>query len=93
MVQPDGTLEADDLHGVVERVQRDVVATNANGPKAVAGERIDEIEGAHDEDLFPPPGAVLAHLLWIRGRNGVGHGASTLGRQDSRLMPSVGWAR
>jgi hypothetical protein len=25
---------------------------------------------------------VLAHLLWIRGRNGVGHGASTLGRQD-----------
>jgi hypothetical protein len=35
---------------------------------------------------------VLAHLLWIRGRNGVGHGASTLGRQDSRLMPSVGWA-
>jgi hypothetical protein len=24
---------------------------------------------------------VLAHLLWIRGRNGVGHGVSTLGRQ------------
>jgi hypothetical protein len=24
---------------------------------------------------------VLAHLLWLRGRNGVGHGVSTLGRQ------------
>jgi len=93
VVQPDATLETDDLHGVVERVQRNIIATDANGPEAVAGERIDEIEGAHDEDFFPPPGAVLAHLLWIRGRNGVGHGASTLGRQDSRLMPSVGWAR
>ena len=81
MVQPDGTLEADDLHGVVERVQRDVVATNADRPEAVAGERIDEIERTHDEDLFPPPGAVLAHLLWLRGRNGVGHGVYTLGRQ------------
>ena len=93
MVQPNGTLEADDLHGVVERVQRNIVATDANGPEAVAGERIDEIEGAHDEDLFPPPGAVLAHLLWFRGRNGVGHGVSTLGRQGWRLMPSVGLAR
>ena len=81
MVQPDGTLEADDLHGVVERVQRDIIAANANGPEPVTGERIDEIEGTHDEDLFPPPGAVLAHLLWLRGRNGIGHGVYTLGRQ------------
>lgn len=93
MVQPNGALEADDLHGVVERVQRDIIATDANRPESVAGERIDEIEGTHDEDLFPPPGAVLTHLLWFRGRNGVGHGASTLGRQDSPLMPSVGWGR
>ena len=91
MVQPDTTLEADDLHGVVERVQRYIIATDADGPEAVAGERIDEIEGTHDEDLFPPPGAVLAHLLWFRGRDGVGHGASTLGRSGLGLTPSVGW--
>jgi hypothetical protein len=24
---------------------------------------------------------VLAHLLWLRGRNSVGHGVYTLGRQ------------
>jgi hypothetical protein len=24
---------------------------------------------------------VLTHLLWFRGRNGVGHGVYTLGRQ------------
>ena len=93
MVQTNCALEADDLHGVVERVQRDVVATDADGPEAVAGERIDEIEGTHDEDLFPPPGAVLAHLLWFRGRNGVGHGVSTLGRTALGLTPSVGLAR
>ena len=93
MVQTNGTLEADDLHGVVERVQRDIIATDTDGSEAVSGERINVIERPHDEDFFPPPGAVLAHFLWFRGRNGVGHGASTLGRQDSRLMPSVGWAR
>ena len=80
VVQPDGTLEADDLHGVVERVQRDVVATDANRPKAVTGEGIDEIERPHDEDLFPPPRAVLADLVWRRGRSGIGHNVSTLGR-------------
>ena len=79
VIQTDGTFEADYLHGVVERVQRDVVTTNANGPEAVAGERIDEIERPHDEDLFPPPRAVLAHLLWLRGRSGIGHNVSTLG--------------
>lgn len=93
MVQPDATLETNDPHGISKGVQWNVVAADVDGPKAVTGEGIDEIEGAHDEDFFPPPGAVLAHLLWIRDRNGVGHGASTLGRQDSRLMPSVGWAR
>ena len=93
MVEPDAALEADDLHGVVERVQRDIIATDANRPEAVAGERIDEIEGTHDEDLFPPPGAVLAHLLWFRGRNGVGHGVYTLGRTALGLTPSVGLAR
>ena len=81
MVQPDGTLEADDLHGVVERVQRNIIATDANGPEAVAGERIDEIEGAHDEDFFPPPRAVLTDLVWHRGRGVIRHDVSTLGRQ------------
>lgn len=67
VVQPNCALEADDLHGIVERVQRDVIAFNANGPEAVAGERIDEIERPHDEDLFPPPRAVLADLVWHWG--------------------------
>ena len=93
MVEPDAALKADDLHGVVERVQRDVVATDADGPEAVAGERIDEIEHAHDEDLFPPPCAVLAHLLWLRGRSGIRHDVSTLGRTALGLMPSVGLGR
>ena len=91
MVQPNGTLEADDLHGVVERVQRDIVATDANGPKAVAGERVDEIEDTHDEDLFPPPRAVLTHLLWHRGGGVISHDVSTLGRSGQGLTPSVGW--
>lgn len=81
MVQTNEALEADDLHGVVERVQRDVVALNADRPEAVAGQRIDEIEGTHDEDLFPPPGAVLAHLLWLRGWSVISHDVYTLGRQ------------
>ena len=81
MVQPDATLEADDLHGVVEGVQRNVVATDANGPKAVTGEGIDEIERPHDEDFFPPPRAVLTDLVWHRDRGVIGHGVSTLGRQ------------
>jgi len=91
VVQPDAALETDDLHGVVERVQRDVVTLNADGPEAVTGQRIDEIERAHDEDLFPPPGAVLAHLIWFRDRNGVCHGVYTLGRSGLGLTPSVGW--
>ncbi len=81
MVQPNGTLEADDLHGVVKGVHGNVIATDANGAESVASERIDEIERPHDENFFPPPCAVLTHLLWIRVRNGVGHGVSTLGRQ------------
>lgn len=81
MVQPDGALETDDLHGVVERVQRDVVAADVDGPEAVAGERIDEIEGAHDEDFFPPPRAVLTDLIWHRDRGVISHDVSTLGRQ------------
>jgi hypothetical protein len=36
---------------------------------------------------------VLAHLLWFRGRNGVGHGVSTLGRTALGLTPSVGLSR
>ena len=91
MVETNGALEADDLHGIVERVQRDIIATDTNRAESVTCERVDEIEGAHDEDLFPPPGAVLAHLLWFRGRDGVGHGASTLGRSGLGLTPSVGW--
>ena len=93
MVEPDAALEADDLHGVVERVQRDIIATDANRPESVAGERIDEIEGTHDEDLFPPPCAVLAHLIWLRGRSGIRHDVSTLGRTALGLMPSVGLGR
>ena len=92
MVQPDGSLEADDLQGVVERVQRDVVATNANGSKAVAGERIDEIERPHDEDFFPPPRAVLTDLVWHWDRGVIGHGVYTLGRQGWGLRSSVGLA-
>lgn len=93
VIQPDCALEADDLHGVVERVQRNVVATDANGPEAVTGERIDEIERPHDEDLFPPPCAVLTNFVWHRGRSGIRHGVSTLGRAGHGLMPSVGLGR
>ena len=93
MVQPDATLEADDLHGVIERVQRDVIATNANGPEPVTGERIDEIERPHDEDFFPPPCAVLTDLVWHRGRSGIRHDVSTLGRTALGLTPSVGLGR
>ena len=93
MVEPNGALETNDPHRISKGMQWNVVATDADGPEAVAGERIDEIEGTHDEDLFPPPGAVLAHLLWFRGRNGVGHGVSTLGRTALGLTPSVGLAR
>ena len=81
VVQTNGALEVDDLHGVVERVQRDIVALNADRPEAVAGERIDEIERPHDEDFFPPPRAVLTDLVWHRGGGVIGHGVYTLGRQ------------
>ena len=81
MVQPDATLETDDLHGVVERVQRNIIATDANGPEAVAGERIDEIERPHDEDFFPPPRAVLTDLVWHRAWSVISHDVYTLGRQ------------
>ena len=74
-------------------MQRYVVATNANGPEPVAGERIDEIERPHDEDLFPPPCAVLANLVWHRDRGVIGHGVYTLGRQGWGLTPSVGLMR
>ena len=47
----------------------------------VARERIDEIEGTHDEDLFPPPRAVLTDLFWHRGMGVIRHDVSTLGRQ------------
>lgn len=93
MIEPDATLEADDLHGVVERVQRDVVSTNPNGPKAVTGERIDEIERPHDEDFFPPPCAVLTDLVWHRGGGVIRHDVSTLGRTGLGLAPSVGLRR
>lgn len=93
VIEPDATLEADDLHGVVEGVQRNVVATDANRPKAVAGKRIDEIERPHDEDFFPPPCAVLTDLVWHRGRGVIRHDVSTLGRTALGLMPSVGLGR
>ena len=73
-------------------MQRDIVATDANGPKAVAGERIDEIERPHDEDFFPPPRAVLTDLVWHWDRGVIGHGVYTLGRQGWGLRSSVGLA-
>ena len=79
VVQTDGAFEPDDFHGISKGMHWNVIALHANGPESVAGERIDEIKRPHDEDLFPPPRAVLAHLVWRRGRDGVGHGASTLG--------------
>lgn len=81
MIQPNATFKSDDLEGIVERVQRNVIATDANGPETVACKRVNEIKGTHDEDLFPPPGAVLTHLCWRRGGGVICHDASTLGRQ------------
>ncbi len=81
MVKPDGALETNDPQGISKGMQRYVVATNANGPEPVAGERLDEIERPHDEDFFPPPRAVLTDLVWHRGRGVIGHGVYTLGRQ------------
>ena len=92
VVQPNGTFESDDLHCVVEGMHWDVVATHANRPESVAGERIDEIERPHDEDFFPPPCAVLTNLVWHRGRGVIGHGVYTLGRTALGLTPSVGLA-
>lgn len=93
VIQPDGALETNDLHGVIERVQRDVIATYPNRPESVAGERIDEIERPHDEDFFPPPRAVLTDLVWHRGGGVIGHDVSTLGRAGLGPMPSVGLRR
>jgi len=81
VVEPDGALETNDPQGISKGMQRYVVATDANGPEPVAGERIDEIERPHDEDFFPPPRAVLANLVWHRDRGVIGHGVYTLGRQ------------
>lgn len=80
VVQPDGALETNDPHGISKGVQWHIIATDANGPKAVAGEGIDEIERPHDEDFFPPPRAVLTDLVWHRGRGVIRHDVSTLGR-------------
>ena len=91
MVQPDGTFKSDDPHCISKGMQWNIVATDANRPKAVTGEGIDEIEHPHDEDFFPPPRAVLAHLLWLRDRGVIGHDVSTLGRSELGLTPSVGW--
>jgi len=78
VIQPNGTLEADNPHGISKGIQWNVVATDANRTEAVAGEGIDEIERPHDEDLFPPPGAVLTDLVWRRGGSGIGHGGHYL---------------
>jgi len=93
VVKPDGALETNDPQGISKGMQRYVVATDANGPEPVAGERIDEIERPHDEDFFPPPCAVLTNFVWHRGRSGIRHGVSTLGRAGHGLMPSVGLGR
>lgn len=74
-------------------MQRNVIATDANRAESVAGERIDEIERPHDEDFLPPPCAVLADLVWHRGRGVIRHDVSTLGRQGWGLTPSVGLGR
>ena len=93
MVEPDGALETNDPHRISKGMQWNVVATDANGPESVAGKRIDEIERPHDEDLFPPPRAVLTNLFRHRGRGVIGHDVSTLGRQGWGLTPSVGLGR
>ena len=93
MVEPDSALESNDSQGISKGMQRNVIATDANRPKAVAGKRIDEIERPHDEDLFPPPRAVLTNLVWHRGRGVIRHDVYTLGRQGKGLTPSVGLAR
>lgn len=93
VIEPDSTFEADDLHGIIERIQRDIITTDANRPEAVAGERIDEIKRPHDEDFFPPPRAVLTDLVWHRGGGVIGHDVSTVGRAGLGLMPSVGLGR
>jgi hypothetical protein len=36
---------------------------------------------------------VLAHLIWLRGRSGIRHDVSTLGRTGLGLTPSVGLGR
>ena len=92
MVEPDGALETYDPHGISKGMQRNVIATDSYRAESVAGERIDEIKRPHDEDLFPPPCAVLTDLVWHRGRGVIGHDVSTVGRAGLGLTPSVGLA-
>ncbi len=83
MIQPNCSLKPNDFQSVVKRIEGNVVASYSYGTKAVAGQRIEKIERPHDEDLFPPPCAVLAYLVWHRGRSGVGHGVYTLGLRNA----------
>ena len=77
MEETEGALKSDDVECVVEGLERDIGAVDVGAAETVTGERVDPVEGAHDERLLPPMRAMLP-LGGRRRRRGSAHGDTTL---------------